>query len=253
MKKILLLALIVAFGLGAVGCRSYSGSSSEEQIGRRVRVRPFEQIETRLLGTVIYQQADTFGLKLEGDKKMVDGVQVSYEGNRIVLTQKNNVNLFSFGSRRSGKLTLYISSPDLIGADLVGAGSFEVRGKLDTDTLRLVLRGAGDMNIPYVVCDYLNAELRGAGDMTFGHVETVGSDVQVRGVGDIDIRLKNAARARFGVHGTGDIDANLERCGMVDCELVGVGDITLKGDARQLKQSLRGTGDIDVSGLLIGK
>ncbi|KXB85207.1 hypothetical protein HMPREF3034_00388 [Prevotella sp. DNF00663] len=253
MKKLLTLALVAVFILGTVGCRSYSNSSSKEQIGRRIQVRPFEQIETRLLGKVVYQQADTLGVRLEGDKDRVNNVLVSYDGNRIVLSQKNSVNFFPFGNNQDGKLTIYISSPDLTAVELKGAGSFEVDGKLDTDTLSLILRGAGDMNVPDIVCDYFAAQLHGAGDMRFGHVETVSSDVQVRGVGDIDMNLRNAARAYFSVHGTGDIDANLDRCGTVDCELAGVGDITLKGQVKQLKQSLRGTGDIDVSDLRVGK
>ncbi|MBR6493925.1 MAG: DUF2807 domain-containing protein, partial [Prevotella sp.] len=134
--------------------------------------------------------------------------------------------------RKKRTVSVYVTSPDLIEVDMHGAGSFKVEGNLDTDTLRLRLKGAGDMDFENIVCDRLDAHLEGVGNMDFNRLQTQQASLSLKGVGDIDAHFVNS--------------------GSVVCTLNGVGDIDLSGEVKSLQKRKKGTGEIDISNLKIG-
>jgi hypothetical protein len=191
------------------------------------QVRPFERIRLKGMCDVQFVQSDSLSVKVEGDEKLVPKVKISNEGSTLVITTPERQN-FSFKENRKAP-TVYISAPDLISLELIGLGDFAVIGKLDTDTLNVMLRGMGDITMDQVVCDKI--------------------DVKLIGMGDYEIKSLTAQRSKLLLRGMGDMNINFENSGYADCSLVGMGDITLNGTLRQLTQNKRGTGDIDTSGL----
>lgn len=190
-------------------------------------VRPFERIRLKGMCDVRFVQSDSVSVKVEGDEMLVSQVKISNNGSTLDITTPEHQN-FSFKKKRKVP-TIYITAPDLIGVELVGMGNFTVRGKLDTDTLNVMLRGMGDITMDQVVCDKI--------------------DVKLIGMGDYDIKSLTAQRSKLLLKGMGDMNINFENSGQADCSLMGMGDITLKGTVHQLIQNKRGTGDIDTDGL----
>lgn len=193
------------------------------------QVSPFERIEVIGSPTVYYVQGDSVSVRAEGPEDAMSRLRLSSREGVLVIEPRDK--LIDFGSDGIGKVTVYVSSPDLIGVSLKGSGDFKCEGPLDTDTLTLSLVGSGDIHLRSLVCDYVQAELVGSGD----------------------IKLKQTATkwARFSLVGSGDMEARFDRCRQVSCELRGSGDMELRGTVDRLTQQVSGSGDIDTSKLRV--
>lgn len=219
--------LLLAMLMMASCSRALVRKTETAMVTVRHEVRPFERIRLKGLCDVRFVQADSVSVRVEGDEMLVSKVKISNNGSTLDITTPDHQN-FSFMKKRMSP-TIYITAPDLIGVELLGMGDFTVTGKLDTDTLNVMLRGMGDITMDQVVCDKI--------------------DVKLIGMGDYEIKSLTAQRSKLLLRGMGDMNINFENSGYADCSLVGMGDITLNGTLRQLTQNKRGTGDIDTSGL----
>lgn len=191
----------------------------------------YNTVDVSSLGDVHYTQGDKSSVTLRGDSSEMANLDISIDGNCLKIKEKEGMPLSLSANRRS--VDVYLTSPDLIGATVRGAGDFAIDGAFDTDTLRLTLLGMGDIQMENVVCDAASIELRGSGD--------------------INISRFTAQRADFELRGTGDIDVNFLNTGDVRCTLRGVGDVNLSGNVKTLHKDIKGTGDIDTSALNVGQ
>ena len=158
--------------------------------------------------------------------------------NKVVLDGALDVE-FSQASRggvaikgdHSEKADIYVSSPDLISVVMRGAGDFEAKNLLDTDTLNVELNGAGNIDFDRIVCDEAYLIVKGAGNLEVDKLTANRTKIAMLGVGNADVEFKNA--------------------GHVDCLLSGVGNIDLEGTVKSLSNNVRGTGNIDTTELMV--
>jgi hypothetical protein len=225
MKKLLLLLLGVVI-LGSCSVRASRDSGREITSVRSVH--PFDQIEIKGLCDVKYKQGDSFGVKIVGDEEMVNQILTEFDGRKLsIKPTKRKVNISL--NRRKHTPVVYITSPDLIGIHMEGAGDFEVEGLLDTDTLNVYLKGAGDVDLERVICDE--------------------AYITLKGMGDIDIDGLTAQRSVLNLQGVGDVEIEFVNSGSATCRLEGVGDIKLSGNLKSLQKTVKGTGSINVKKL----
>ena len=142
----------------------------------------------------------------------------------------------------SDDIKVYITSPDIIDVSLMGSGDFIAQNHIDTDNLKIELKGSGNIEIADVICDRIQTTLVGSGDVSIGHVVTGSSDIELVGSGDIDINHERANRIDIMLKGSGDIRSTFQACGDVVSELRGSGDITLGGDVRSMQFRKVGSG-----------
>lgn len=225
------------------------GTKEEKAVKTYYDLLPFERIRINVPCDIYYTQGDTTKVKIVASKNQlasktdvsvwgikhskkvyvkdfIDKIDVTSDGGWLQISKKKRSNW-----KRKNWVSIYITSPDLIEVDMHGAGSFNVEGNLDTDTLRLRLKGAGNMDFPNIICDRIEAHLKGVGDMDFHQLQTQLAELNLRGVGDID--------------------AHFVKSGSVRCTLQGVGDIDLTGEVKSLVKKVQGTGEIGVSDLKI--
>ena len=131
----------------------------------------------------------------------------------------------------SEKADIYVSSPDLISVVMRGAGDFEAKNLLDTDTLNVELNGAGNIDFDRIVCDEAYLIVKGAGNLEVDKLTANRTKIAMLGVGNADVEFVNA--------------------GHVDCLLSGVGNIDLEGTVKSLSKNVRGTGNIDTTELMV--
>lgn len=272
MKKVLFIAsfmLAAVFCVAcAAGCSDRGMHGSGKTIEKKYDVGYFSRIESTGAADVEFVQGKgDCSVRVVGSKNLVDNILVERKGETLVLTHRGRGFDFSGG----GQLTVYVSSPDLVGVDLRGSGDFSARGSIDTDTLAVAVFGSGDVDFNRIVCDNVRVDLRGSGDMdiksldcmevyvdVFGSgdmemkaVKASSASFNLRGSGDMDVVLSDALFSSFYLFGSGDVDAQLNNCGSVKCQLRGSGDITLKGNAKTLESSKFGSGDIHSGGLSV--
>ena len=210
MSLMALAALVVLVSSCNWKVEKHFKSSNGPKVTKNIEnVAPFERIRIDAPCNVYFTQGDTTKVKMvASDAEVMEKFKVTVDDGCLDIRMKGK-GWSNWKKKRSA--TIYVTSPDLIEVDMHGAGNFEVDGQLDTDTLRLRLKGAGNMDFPSIICDRIETHLQGVGN----------------------------------------IDAHFVKSGSVRCTLQGVGDIDLTGEVKSLEKKVQGTGKIDVSDLKI--
>ena len=210
MTLMVLAALIVLVSSCNWKVEKHFKSSNGPKVTKNIEnVAPFERIRIDAPCNVYFTQGNTTKVKMvASDSEVMKKTKVMVGGGCLDIRMKGK-GWSNWKKKRSA--TIYVTSPDLIEVNMHGAGNFEVEGQLDTDTLRLQLKGAGNMD--------------------FHQLQTQQAELNLRGVGNID--------------------AHFVKSGSVRCTLQGVGVIDLSGEVKSLEKKVQGTGKIGVSNLKI--
>ncbi len=218
--------------------------------------RGFERIEISGSPSIVYTQADTFGVRLEGPEKMVDNIVTEVKDHTLYVRNKGRVNLkigfinLAWGDKDD--VTVYVSSPDLVGVRVNGSGDFISRQRVDTDVMSVVLRGSGDISFEDIICDTCTTELVGSGDINISHLDARTSTAMLVGSGDVNLSQMNVLETNLSLKGSGDISVNFEKnCQTAYCQLSGSGDIELMGSLVRYDAHKSGSGDIETSQLTV--
>ncbi len=247
MKKLFVLLVAVLAISFSAHLYAFAGNDKAEE---NRPLKGFERI--RLLGSpdIKYAQGKTWSVRVKAPKNEMKKVVTRVEGNCLVVSMQGN-NTFSFRPMKDNGVTVYVTSPDLVGVEVNGSGDFESKGPVDTDNLDIKLKGSGDIVFYDVICDRIKTSVVGSGDVEIKNVTTQYSSVELVGSGDVKMSQKKVKQTQLELKGSGDIKVNNDQCGTVDCRLIGSGDITLTGCVKKLNRTTRGSGDIETTGLTI--
>lgn len=247
MKKLnwFLVALLVV--VSSASLYASQGSNKVEEVRP---LKGFERIRLQGSPDIKYTQGKTWSVRVKAPQGIIKNVQTRVENKTLVVSIKSG---FSFRGLKDDGVTVYVTTPDLIGVEVQGSGDFESKAHVDTDNLDLSVRGSGDMEFYDVICDRVNISLVGSGDVEIKNITTQYSNVSLVGSGDVKVRQQKAKETKLELKGSGDIKVDSQDCGIVNCRLIGSGDITLTGTIRQLNQTSRGSGDIKTAELRILK
>lgn len=269
MKTLRLLSvLLLLLAVGGVCMACYSSKDLNAH-GKRVTVTRdvgyFSKVDASGSVDIEFVQGKEQAMRIVGSKQCVDNIVVEKKGETLYVSYKSN----SVTSFFDDDVTLYIYSPDLTEVNLRGSVSFDVKGALDTDNLKVSVMGSGEADFDSIVCDAINFEVRGSGDIGAKRIDTKNAVANVFGSGDLDFDFLKADNVQFAVSGSGDLDAMLsqvktmqlnvvgsgdmdikaQNCGVANCTSAGSGSITLSGTMRDVVKNVTGSGDIDTSNL----
>lgn len=217
-------------------------------------LRGFEEIDISGSPTVYYTQADTFSVRVEGKADAVERIVTEVDNGILRIRNRSKVGPVNVVITTGSQPVIHVTSPDLVGIYLKGSGDFISEHRIDTDIINVDLRGSGDVDIYDLLCDRCHVELVGSGDIDIQRLETQTTTVELVGSGDIDIRQHMVDTTSLLLKGSGDIKVDFaDGCNSANCELYGSGDIELKGSLRHLSSQKRGSGDIDIDKLYVGK
>jgi hypothetical protein len=227
-------------------------NSSSPAVSEIRQHKGFDQIEIWGSPNVYYTQADSFSVRIEGPKDVVDNIVTKVSDQTLSIRNKGKlgfVNIVMFGD---DQLNVYVSSPDLIRVELNGSGTFVSKRRVDTDNLEISLRGSGDINFNDIICDHCTTNLTGSGDIVVNRLESQTSDVSLVGSGDMTISQWRVHETDVELRGSGDVKVDfVEGCQKVTSHLVGSGDIILTGKVNQFHMTKNGSGDMDTDHLSV--
>ncbi len=218
-------------------------------------VAAFERIMLVGTPTIYYTQGDTTSVIVEAPRDLIQDVEVSVADSCLTVKIKDNVKMVKHKlfADDDDEVKVYVTSPDLIEATLSGSGDFKSNGPVDTDNLKIELKGSGDMDFKYIICDNISITLVGSGDIELDHVKAQTAEMELVGSGDLKTKLEGVGRTDIVLKGSGDVKVENTQGGTVTSDLRGSGDITLKGDVRQLNHTLTGSGDYHLEQLRVQK
>ena len=232
MKKVIL-SVVVLSVLTSCACSGLKvdWSKTEVQGEEQRQLTGFERIEQLGSLDVKYMQADSFSVRVDAPVNAIKDVETRVDGDRLVVNMKGSNKLLNISVADSKGVTVYVTSPDLLGVTLKGSGDFECQRLLDTDNLDIELQGSGDIEFDDIICDQVNVSLIGSGDVELKHVKMLRSQVELVGSGDIKVRF--------------------DESGMLESRLTGSGDIELSGSVKTFKSNVRGSGDMHTKALRV--
>lgn len=247
MKKLFLFLVAVLAISCSVHLYAFTGNDKVEE---NRPVKNFERIRLQGSPNIKYTQGKACSVRVKAPKNIIKKVETRVEGNCLVVSLKDN-RVFSFNAIKGDEITVYVTSPDIIGVEVQGSGDFECKTLLDTDNMDISLRGSGDVNFSDIICDRIKTSLVGSGDIDIKKVTAQQSSVELVGSGDVVIKQFNVKLTQLELKGSGDIKVACDHCDVVNCRLVGSGDITLSGTVKKLNKTTRGSGDIHTKDLTI--
>lgn len=247
--------LLLLMAQAVVSCVYKSGSWDDGP--RVVEPRPlkgFDKIEVVGSPSVHFFQADAYNVSVEGSEEAVKKIVTTVEDGTLVIRNKGKIGIFNVSFGDMGDVSVHVGSPDLTSVSLSGSGDFVCESDLDTDHMRISLRGSGDVTFGKIICDDCTTELVGSGDVTVKRLDALSSEISLIGSGDMEVSQWNVRDTDISLRGSGDITVHFGRgCQRVDCQLTGSGDICLDGEVEQMNKHKAGSGDIDTDKLIITK
>lgn len=173
---------------------------------------------------VVYTQDSTYRIKVDGPSEVLKDINVDVDGNRTLYLSTEKELLFD---RTVDEVTVYVSSPDIIGGTITGSGSLSGLRPIDTDTLSLAVTGSGDIYFPSVVCDKIDDKVTGSGEIAIDKVNTQFVNTIVTGSGSVTIDKVNTRFISASVSGSGYVDVTGKWSKITRENLTGSGEIRL--------------------------
>jgi len=231
--------LLLAFPFVLTSCRHFFGKRIRGNGNVKTEdhnVSGFKNVDCSASADVYITQGEPAGVKVEGDDNLLPYIEITQEGDRLIIRDRSHVNLDP-----TDGLKIYITSPEYNTIDASGAGDIVGQTKItSSDELNLRLSGAGsihmEVNAPTVDCS-----LSGAGSAYLkGQAKNV--DIELSGVGSTHCYDLQAENTKVDVSGVGsaDVFASVK----LDATVNGVGSINYKGNASDVSQHANGVGSI---------
>ena len=97
--------------------------TSNDRVEENRPVKSFERIRLQGSPDIKYTQGKTCSVRVKAPKNIIKKVETRVEGNCLVVSLKDN-RVFSFSAIKNDEITVYVTSPDLIGVEVQGSGDF---------------------------------------------------------------------------------------------------------------------------------
>jgi Putative auto-transporter adhesin, head GIN domain len=200
-------------------------------------VSSFKNVDVSGAIKVYVSQGDLKPVKIEGDENLLQYIEVTQEGDQIIVRDKPGYNL-----EPSGDIKIYVTSPVYNNIEVSGASDIIGQTKINNpENLELHASGAGDINMD-VDAPKLKAEITGSGSMDLKG--------QAR---DVDLELSGAAHAHCyellaentSVDISGAGSAEVYASVKLDATVSGAGSVSYKGNASNVSQHVSGVGSVN--------
>ena len=237
MRKLLWMVLALPLILGS--CRHFLGKrvKGDGNIKTEDRsVASFKNVEVSGAAKVYVSQGDQHSVKIEGDENLLQYIEVSQDGDKIVVRDKPGFNLDP-----TGDLKIYVTAPVYNNISASGACDIIGQTKISSqENLNLHVSGAGDIQME-VDAPQLAAEVSGSGNINLkGQTKDV--DLELTGAGHAHCYDLLAENAKIEITGAGS--AEIYASVKLDATVSGAGSVNYKGNASSVSQHVSGAGSV---------
>jgi len=223
-------------------------SSCHHFWGKRVRgngnikteersVSTFKNVEVSGAINVFVSQGDIKPVKIEGDENLLQYIQVSQEGDKIIVRDRPGFNL-----QPTGDMRIYVTAPVYNSIDVSGACNITGETKItNSEDLSLGVSGAGDIKME-VDAPRVKAEVSGSGSINLKG-QTKDTELELTGAGRAHCYELLAENTKVDISGAGT--AEVYASVKLDAEVSGAGTVRYKGNATNVSQHVSGAGSVN--------
>lgn len=208
--------------------------------------------EVTLIGhyKVIYTQGKSCQVTIRAPRNtdIMQDISAEVKKGALTVSTKQIAGVRVINNNRRDSITVYVTSPTLTKASLIGSGDFIANKPIDADRLQIVLHGSGDIKFNTINCNSINASLNGSGYISMKKVETgTKAIITLNGSGDFDIDCLTAVNAGVSLNGSGDLNLKNLECSNASINLNGVGDMKVAAVTTQNASArLHGSGNLSI-------
>ncbi|WP_160164075.1 head GIN domain-containing protein [Nafulsella turpanensis] len=233
MKKGLLTAISGVFLL-LPACDKGIHETGNGTITSEIRnVGPFSALEVEGEYEIVLQEGTNPRVAIETDENLHKYIEAVVEGNTLTIKNVEEIEA-SEGTK------LLITYLDLHEVKIGGAAKIFNEGMLETDELRIVVEGAGLLDLGLQVNE-LNLRLGGAGSINlYGEAEE--QRLELSGAGSLDALELESERCEIYLSGFGSAGVFVTES--LEAEVSGVGGIRVKGDPENISSEITGLGGV---------
>jgi hypothetical protein len=218
--------LIPMLALGA--CSMGEASESKGQAGSRdFPVGAFNKISLAGSPNVIVTVGGAPSVRAEGDSEVLEKLEIKVENGVLRIGYKKGN--WSFGWRKDrGPVTILVSAPSLVGAEVAGSGDMKI-DRVEGGDFAGEIAGSGEIELASLRARNASFAIAGSGGVTAsGTAET--ADFEIAGSGDVRAGGLEVKRAKVSIAGSGNVQARAMETASVD--IMGSGDVVISGPAK---------------------
>jgi hypothetical protein len=218
-RSLLISAFIVTVAIA-------SGFSKDISIEKETRnVTGFTKVNFGIAGDLYISIGSEFKVVLEGEKSLLDEIETEVSGSKLVIKNEN----WHFHS--NGKVTVYITMPELTGLGVSGSGKAEIKDAIKAEDLDFSVSGSGRILTADLALGKLNVGISGSGDVVIGGSgEAKNADVSISGSGNYSGETLKIGNADFSISGSGSCKCNVTD--NLEASVSGSGTITYSGSPK---------------------
>lgn len=218
-RGIILSVIIVAMTLTA-------GFSNGQSIVKETRdVSGFTRVSFGVSGDLYINFGSEFKVVLEGEKALLGDIVTEVSGGKLVIKKEN------WRLNMNGKVTIYITMPEIKGLGVSGSGRAEIKDAVKAENLDLSVSGSGKLFTTDVVAADLNCSISGSGDIIIGGSgDATKADISISGSGNYRGEPLKIGSAEISISGSGNCSCNVT--GSLRASVSGSGNVTYLGDPK---------------------
>lgn len=237
MRKTLWIVLALPVILGS--CRHFLGKRirGNGEIRTEERsVNNFKNVDVSGAAKVYVSQGSPATVKIEGDDNLLQYIEVTQEGDRIMVRERPGFHLVP-----TGDLHVYVTAP--VFSRIAASGACDIIGQSkisNPEDLSLHVSGAGDIHME-VDAPALTAKVSGSGSIDLKG-ETKDVDLELSGAGHAHCYNLLSENTKVDISGAGS--AEVYASVKLDAEVSGAGNVVYKGNATNVSQHVSGAGSV---------
>ena len=183
---------------------------------------------------VILSTGTNEGIVIETDDNLLNLINTYIKNEQLFIT-------LAKGSYKTKHLEVTVTMKDVNGIKNTGSGNVTTKRIINSNNLKLINSGSGDINVANTVAKNITISVFGSGDVFIGGYADV-VNVEINGSGDVRASSFKSKTTNVYIKGSGDCDLYYSESLLA--KLLGSGDVTLQRRPTSIKYVIKGSGDI---------
>jgi hypothetical protein len=203
-----------------------TGFSKDMSIEKETRnLTGFTKVNFGIAGDLFINIGSEFKVVLEGEKSLLDEIETEVSGSKLVIKNEN------WHIHGNGKVTVFITMPELTGLGVSGSGKAEIKDAIKAEDLDFSVSGSGRILTADLTLGKLNIGISGSGDVVVGGSgEAKNAEVHISGSGNYSGETLKISDADFSISGSGSCRCNVTD--KLEASVSGSGNITYTGSPK---------------------
>lgn len=230
------LAISVILIISFYACSSQLEIKDDDLTEKEYNVSGFDYVSMGLSGNLYYKQGDEYKVVVKAKQSFLNNLDVEVDGNKLKF-KKRKPNI-----RNSGRVEIYVTSPNITGFSLSGSGNMVAKHTVNASHMDLIVSGSGNIEMADINMRTANIKISGSGSINIAGSDVVDEcELKISGSGRIS--AKNIEIRNLDGHISGSGNGKFFVTDNLSARISGSGNIYYLGNPR-LDVSISGSGRI---------